>query len=203
MGNGSPTKKQRLRELNNNWRGGRSLASNGYVLVRVGIGHHLADVRGYAYEHRLVAEQKTGRWLLPNEHVHHIDGNKQNNKPDNLEVLTSSQHRFQHRLKSSGRKLPDEVNWIRPCNCGCGQSFYRYDENGRPRDYIAGHNMRFTAKPTVEALICLLAKGYATREELIAKSGLTKSAVACCLTKLKQRGVVVQVRHGIWRLKDV
>jgi hypothetical protein len=34
---------------NPNWRGGRSLASNGYVLIRVGVGPHLADVRGYAY----------------------------------------------------------------------------------------------------------------------------------------------------------
>lgn len=39
---------------NPNWRGGRSVASNGYMLVRAGVGHHLADVRGYAYEHRLV-----------------------------------------------------------------------------------------------------------------------------------------------------
>lgn len=43
------------------WKGGRSIASNGYVLVRVGKKHHLADVRGYAYEHRIVAEQKLGR----------------------------------------------------------------------------------------------------------------------------------------------
>lgn len=44
-----------------NWKGGRSIASNGYMLVRVGLSHHLADVRGYAYEHRLVAEQKIGQ----------------------------------------------------------------------------------------------------------------------------------------------
>ena len=36
------------REKNSNWRGGRSLASNGYILLRVGIKHPLADVRGYA-----------------------------------------------------------------------------------------------------------------------------------------------------------
>src|SRR4051812_41815968 len=55
------TRSQRQnREDNPNWRGGRSIASNGYIIVRVGVGHHLADVRGYAYEHRLVAEQKLG-----------------------------------------------------------------------------------------------------------------------------------------------
>lgn len=52
------------RALNPNWKGGRSIASNGYVLIKVGTGHHLADVRGYAYEHRLVAERKLGRRLL-------------------------------------------------------------------------------------------------------------------------------------------
>lgn len=45
------------------WKGGRTVASNGYVLVRVGTDHHLADVRGYVYEHRLIAEQKIGRHL--------------------------------------------------------------------------------------------------------------------------------------------
>jgi hypothetical protein len=40
--------KNQFRENNSNWKGGRLIASNGYVLVRVGIGHHLADVRGAA-----------------------------------------------------------------------------------------------------------------------------------------------------------
>lgn len=48
---------------NPNWRGGRSVTEHGYVIIHVGIKHHLADVRGYAYEHRLVAEKKVGRRL--------------------------------------------------------------------------------------------------------------------------------------------
>ena len=64
----------------NRWKGGRSIASNGYVLVRVGKRHHLADVRGYAYEHRLVAEEKLGRRLTPGEIPHHINGIKQAEK---------------------------------------------------------------------------------------------------------------------------
>jgi len=83
---------------NGMWKGGRVIASNGYVLIRVGKSHHLADVRGYAYEHRLVAEQKLDRRLATGEQIHHIDGNQQNNDPTNLFVTGSlAEHRRLHR----------------------------------------------------------------------------------------------------------
>lgn len=44
------------------------------------------------HEHRVVAEEKLGRALEKGEIVHHIDGNKQNNDPSNLEVTTQSKH---------------------------------------------------------------------------------------------------------------
>lgn len=43
-------------------------------------------------EHRYVMEQIIGRKLTSNEIVHHIDGNKLNNNPDNLQLLTRKQH---------------------------------------------------------------------------------------------------------------
>lgn len=46
---------------NPNWKGGRTITEHGYVLLRVGSQHHLADVRGYAYEHRIVAERMLNR----------------------------------------------------------------------------------------------------------------------------------------------
>lgn len=125
------------------WRGGRSIASNGYVLVRVGIDHHLADSRGYAYEHRLVAESKLGRRLLPGEVVHHQDGDKTNNDPSNLEVVDSiAHHAFEHRSVERGLRKPDEPNPIVQCECGCGSSFLRFDEAKRPRRFVSGHNAR-------------------------------------------------------------
>ena len=41
------------------------------------------------HEHRLVAEEKLGRKLRMGEVVHHIDRNKRNNAPENLEVFKS------------------------------------------------------------------------------------------------------------------
>lgn len=49
--------------------------------------------------HRVVAEQKIGRALLPGEVVHHKDGDKWNNNPDNLEVMTQSEHARIHCLE--------------------------------------------------------------------------------------------------------
>lgn len=125
---------------NPNWKGGRSVASNGYVLIRVGTNHHLADVRGYAYEHRLVAEEKLGRRLRRGEQVHHIDHNQQNNDPANLEVMTTAWHRFHHRRRDSNMRAPGEANpWV-ACACGCGTRFTRFDRWGRPRKFVSGHN---------------------------------------------------------------
>lgn len=75
---------------------GRSVTGHGYVLIRVGKRHHLADVRGYAYEHRLVMEEKLGRRLAAGELVHHLDGNQANNDPRNLAVETRASHLKHH-----------------------------------------------------------------------------------------------------------
>ena len=48
------------------------------------------------HEHRVVAEQMLGRPLQRNEIVHHIDGNKHNNDPSNLKVMTQSEHMKAH-----------------------------------------------------------------------------------------------------------
>lgn len=48
------------------------------------------------HEHRVVAEQMLGRPLKQNEIVHHIDGNKHNNDPSNLQVMTQAEHVREH-----------------------------------------------------------------------------------------------------------
>ena len=66
-------------------------ANRGYRKCRVE-GHPHADQYGFVLEHRLVMEEVLDRYLDPNEVVHHRDGDRQNNSPDNLEVLLRKTH---------------------------------------------------------------------------------------------------------------
>ena len=49
--------------------------------------------------HRRVAEKLVGGKIYPGREVHHIDGDKSNNQPSNLTILSSAQHRRIHRKK--------------------------------------------------------------------------------------------------------
>jgi len=58
------------------------------------------------HEHRIVAEQMLGRPLKRGEIVHHIDGNRHNNAPDNLQVMSQADHlRLHHAEMWVARKL--------------------------------------------------------------------------------------------------
>ena len=64
------------------------------------------------HTHRVVAEHILGRTLLPGEVVHHIDGNKRNNKPSNLMVFSSQgDHARWHACLKKG-VIPDDIQAI-------------------------------------------------------------------------------------------
>jgi hypothetical protein len=61
--------------------------------------HPLSNKTGRILYHRHVASLKIGRWLTCDEHTHHIDGNSLNNDPDNITVLSRSEHSRIHNPK--------------------------------------------------------------------------------------------------------
>lgn len=150
-------------DKNGNWSGGRILSSHGYVRIKMP-NHPHADVGGYVYEHRLVMEQKLGRYLEPGEIVHHLNEDKQDNSPDNL-VLASdiATHKAYHRKRQDLRS-PNEGNPLVYCACGCGRRFNKYDSIGRPRMFISGHSKRLKlSRETREQIRQLNASGKSTR----------------------------------------
>lgn len=104
----SPEAKAKMRAANNpqhrtgpdaiNWQGGKVIDKKGYVWIYAP--SHPGSVGNYVAEHRLVMEHAIGRPLERAEHVHHKNANPSDNRLENLELLTKSQHSRLHRLIS-------------------------------------------------------------------------------------------------------
>lgn len=75
-----------------NWRGGIYHSPRGYIFISKPEHPH-ATCKGYVMRSRLVLEEKLGRYLWPDCEPHHINGIKDDDRPENLEELTHSQHR--------------------------------------------------------------------------------------------------------------
>lgn len=82
-------------DKNYHWSGGRKLHSDGYILVYQPL-HPMRDANGFVLEHRLVYEKYVGRYLSSEEIIHHVNGNKTDNRIENLELMTRAEHALTH-----------------------------------------------------------------------------------------------------------
>jgi len=98
----------------------------GYTLVYIP-NHPHAMPNGYIREHRLVMEQHLGRVLESSEYVHHINGNKTDNKIDNLQLTNISEHISIH--NKTTRKYS-----------------YSFDRSKAKELYLLGYSTRAVAK---------------------------------------------------------
>ena len=88
--------------LNGRWKGGRTRHKAGYLMIWAP-DHPRAGKSQYVFEHIIVMEQLLGRYMLPQESVHHRNGVKDDNRPENLELWT--------RPQPAGIRASDAVAW--------------------------------------------------------------------------------------------
>lgn len=76
---------------------------NGYKVLSCMSDYPGSDKKGNVMEHRFVYQEFLGRPLLPFENIHHRNGNRLDNRIENLELWSESQ--------PSGQRIEDKVTW--------------------------------------------------------------------------------------------
>jgi hypothetical protein len=83
----------------------RQKTSGGYVRIFVGYDHPGATASGHIFEHRKVMQDLLGRPLFKHENVHHINGVRDDNRPENLQLWSTSQ--------PQGQRVADKIAWAK------------------------------------------------------------------------------------------
>ena len=104
IGNKNPNFRK-IKELNPNWKGGKTYDRNGYVYVFYPE-HPFCNSKGYIMEHRFIMEGHLGRYLTKEEKIHHINGDKKDNKIQNLMLFPNhSKHLTYERTKDMSNRF--------------------------------------------------------------------------------------------------
>lgn len=99
------------------WKEWKTIKKGDYLYAKIPQ-HPKANKNGYVLEHRVVMENKIGRLLLENEEVHHIDENRHNNSPENLEIMIRGEHqRFHGKINGLKTMKHGRSRYKKGCRC--------------------------------------------------------------------------------------
>lgn len=122
------------------WKGGRTITGKGYVMVSEP-NHPRVNRGGYVLEHILIAEKALGEYLPPNAIVHHINGIKNDNSPENLLIC---QDEYYHKLLHIRKQAYDACGNVNYRKCTYCKKYDAIEkmENGGHSSYIHPHCRR-------------------------------------------------------------
>lgn len=98
------------RESHHKWNGGLSIDSYGYRAIRI-VNYPRSSQRGYVKEHILLAERSLGHALSREAEVHHVNGDKGDNRPENLVICEDhAYHMLLHRRQRAYRETGNPLS---------------------------------------------------------------------------------------------
>ena len=179
---------------------------NGYVIVAIPDHPKSFDTGNGlgVYEHIYVAELFLGRRLLEGEVVHHLDGNRENNSPDNLLILQNPMHVKLHAWMDKNTITPNpqyllrkQMGCIRCVNCeipiAMGFKFCSHSCHDQQQRLTAANTSGRSSKPSKEVLEVEI-KIY-PMTTLAVKYGVSDNTIR---NWCKSYGIELENRLGYW-----
>lgn len=190
------------------YRGGSSTSRTKAGYVReLCPGHPAADSAGFVLQHRLAMELELGRFLRPDEHVHHQNHRKDDNRPANLLLTTPSAHRSLHAADRPRTTPPTKPpRW--PAVAALTEELVRGALHGRSTAQAAtilgvhpmtlrnrwGHLLAKRASPDVlfphRVVVLRLLSGGATCLEVGLAFGVHEETVRASVRRWSRRGAI-------------
>lgn len=121
------------------WKGGRFVDNGGYVRINISTDPIFADhayIDNTVLEHRYVMAKHLGRILERNEHVHHKNGIKTDNRLKNLELMSAAEHSSHHH---KGIRRTE----IKPKICKYCREIFTTQYNSTRKDYCSKKCFKF------------------------------------------------------------